>query len=239
LNRGRKADRKGPTCNLPLRSGKGWLYEGGIRVPAIIRLPKSIRERLPERDEPRQAVPSEEGPAQEGPAQDGPAVVGSGQGRAEPKGGVIEKGGVFENGGVIDTPINSFDWMPTLLAACGIKMDIANLDGVDIFQLQSAKGVQNANGPQNANRHTSGTRNLYWHYPHYHGSAWRPGGAIRTDRYKLIEFFEDDRVELYDLKADPGETNDLSAKRPEIAAVLRSELSQWRARSGAVMPTLR
>ncbi|MEM9826150.1 MAG: sulfatase, partial [Planctomycetota bacterium] len=108
LNRGRKADRKGPTCNLPLRSGKGWLYEGGIRVPAIIRLPKSIRERLPERDEPRQAVPSEDGPAQ-----DGPAVVGSGQGRAEPKGGVLETGGVIENGGVIDTPINSFDWMPT------------------------------------------------------------------------------------------------------------------------------
>ena len=77
---------------------------------------------------------------------------------------------------------------------------------------------------------------IHWHYPHYHGSNSRPHGAMRKGKYKLIEFYEDMSVELYDLEKDVRERNDLSGKMPEKTAELRAEFHRWQKRVDAQMP---
>ncbi|MEM9703273.1 MAG: sulfatase/phosphatase domain-containing protein, partial [Planctomycetota bacterium] len=79
-------------------------------------------------------------------------------------------------------------------------------------------------------------RDIVWHYPHNHGSGWTPGAALRRGDWKVIEFYEHDEVELYDLAADPGELNDLSDSRPEKLAELRTALRKWQTRMNAAMP---
>ena len=71
------------------------------------------------------------------------------------------------------------------------------------------------------------------------GNTWRttPGGAIRHGDWKLIEFFEKGRRELYNLQDDPGERNDLASESPERAKTLGDELASWRTAVGAKMPT--
>jgi Domain of unknown function (DUF4976) len=78
---------------------------------------------------------------------------------------------------------------------------------------------------------------LYWHYPHYSNQGGKPGGAVRRGDDKLIEFYEDGRLELYDLRNDPGEKNDLAAKRPEKARELHALLRAWQKSVDAQMPT--
>lgn len=164
----------GPTCNLPLRSGKGWLYEGGIRVPLIVRAP----------------------------------------GRVKP-------------GTETGVPVVSTDFFPTLLELAGLppRPDL-HRDGVSFVPLLQ--------GASKLGRDT-----LYWHYPHYHGSTWAPGGAIRQGDWKLIEFFTEGTHELYNLKDDLGEQHDLASRRPEKARELLAALKAWRAEIGAQMPTRR
>jgi len=84
---------------------------------------------------------------------------------------------------------------------------------------------------------------IYWHFPAYlqanvRRGTWRttPAGAIRTRRYKLIEYFEDGRLELYDLENDIGERHNLAARQPELARRLHQMLKDWRRRVGAPMP---
>ena len=79
-------------------------------------------------------------------------------------------------------------------------------------------------------------RDLVWHYPHYHGSGWTPGAALRRGDWKVIEFYEHDAVELYNLADDPGELKDLSKERPEKLAELRTALRDWQNEMGAAMP---
>jgi arylsulfatase A-like enzyme len=76
---------------------------------------------------------------------------------------------------------------------------------------------------------------LYWHYPHYHRTD--PYGAIRERDMKLIEFFEDGSLELFDLANDPNETTNLASSRPEVAAELLKKLKAWRKSVGAQMMT--
>jgi arylsulfatase A-like enzyme len=61
--------------------------------------------------------------------------------------------------------------------------------------------------------------------------------VIRQGDYKLIEFYQDNHVELYDLKRDLGEQNDLAGSRPQLAAQLRQKLAAWRQAVGAQMMT--
>ncbi|HEX4129497.1 MAG TPA: sulfatase [Pirellulales bacterium] len=87
-------------------------------------------------------------------------------------------------------------------------------------------------------------RPLFWHFPGYLGAGadtWRttPAGAIRKGDYKLIEFFEDGRLELYDLKNDLSQRHDLAAEKPELTKQLHAELVAWRERVGAPMPQRR
>lgn len=164
------ARRPGPTSNLPLRSGKGWLYEGGVREPTIIRAP-----------------------------------------------------GVTKAGSESDVPIVSMDFFPTMLELAGLpQQPELHADGQSLVSL--------LNGGDLAQRE------LYWHYPHYHGSTWAPGASIRDGDWKLIEFYHYENVELYNLKRDPGEQTDLSQTEPETRDRLLEKLHAWQKRMNARMP---
>ena len=76
---------------------------------------------------------------------------------------------------------------------------------------------------------------LYFHYPHYY-STTTPVSAVRKGDWKLLEYFEDGRIELFNLKKDLGEKTDLASSRPEIAKRLTAELHSWRQEVGALMP---
>lgn len=158
-----------PTCNLPLRAGKGWLYEGGIREPLLIRCP----------------------------------------GRVKP-------------GSVCSTPVCSIDFLPTLAELAG-GAAARSVDGVSLVPLLDGGSLR--------------PRALYWHYPHYGNQGGSPGSAIRDGDWKLIEWFEDGRRELFNVREDPGETRELSAAQPAKAKALADELAAWRKETGARMPS--
>ncbi|MCJ7680120.1 MAG: sulfatase [Candidatus Aminicenantes bacterium] len=163
-----------PTSNLPLRAGKGWLYEGGIREPMVVRWP-----------------------------------------------------GVVQPGGECDEPVMSTDFYPTLLEMAGLPPNPGqHLDGVSLVPL--LKKVKSL--PQ---------RPLFWHYPHYGNQGGSPGGAVRLGDWKLIEFFEDMCVELYNLRDDLSEKNDLSSRFPGKVDEMRRLLHEWRESVGALMPSPR
>jgi len=82
-----------------------------------------------------------------------------------------------------------------------------------------------------------GRKAIYWHYPHYGNQGGSPGGAVRVGDYKLIEFYEDGRIELYNLKKDIGEKNNLAEKMPVKAAEMLAMLKAWRKEVAAQMPT--
>lgn len=162
----------GPTCNLPLRAGKGWLYEGGIREPLIIRAP-----------------------------------------------------GVTKAATLCKTPVVSMDFFPTLLDLAGLPArPELHRDGASLRPMLEE---EKPNRP---------ARDLFWHYPHYHGSTWTPGAAVRSGDWKLIEFYEWDKVELYHLGEDLGERHDLSQERPDKTRELRDKLHAWQRDLGAKMP---
>ncbi len=168
----RQLDKAFSTSNLPLRGAKGWLYEGGIRVPMIIRMP-----------------------------------------------------GSSANGSVCDVPVISNDIYPTVLELAGLPArPDQHHDGVSL-----AKLVQDRN--QSLDRTT-----LYWHFPHYSNHGMQsPCAAIRAGDYKLIEYFENGTMQLFDLTNDLSEQHDLAALQPLKAAELREQLHQWQAEVGAQM----
>ena len=164
--------RGGPGSNMPLRAGKGWLYEGGIREPTLIRAP-----------------------------------------------------GVTRPGSVSHKPMISMDFFPTMLDLAGLPLQPKlHVDGRSL--LSQLKG------------NDTGQRTLHWHYPHYHGSSWKPGASIRDGDWKLIEFYHYNNFELYNLAKDPGERTDLAKRNPRKAAELRAKLSAWQKRMKAKMPVL-
>lgn len=158
------------TSNAPLRSEKGTLYEGGIRVPCIARWPGRI------------------------PAGGTTATVGS-----------------------------TIDFYPTFveLARASPPSEQA-LDGVSLLPV-----LRNAAATLNRD-------SLYWHLPHYHHST--PASAIRRGDWKLIEFFEDGALELYNLASDLGETRNLAGEQPGQTRTLHAALRAWRKEVQAQMP---
>jgi arylsulfatase A len=128
-------------------------------------------------------------------------------------------------GATSDFAAMSIDLFPTLVELCGveIKQSKPAWDGVSIAPMLTGKG--------RVARDT-----LYWHYPHYHPGGATPYGAVRSGDWRLVEFYEDSRIELYNLRDDVGETKDLAAsqtaKRDELLATLR----KWRGEVGAQMP---
>jgi arylsulfatase A len=159
------------TSNAPLRAGKGYLYEGGIRVPLLIAWP-----------------------------------------------------GVARAGSMCSVPVSGQDLYPTILAMAGVDVRAGQeIDGVSLVPfLKGGVGVW---------RYA-----LFWHYPHYSNQGGKPGGAIRQNSLKFIEWYEGGPPELYDLANDVGERQNLAAQRPQDVARLGERLAQWRAEVGAQMP---
>ncbi|EMI53041.1 sulfatase family protein [Rhodopirellula sallentina SM41] len=169
----------------PYRSGKGSYFEGGIRVPMVVRWP-----------------------------------------------------GKVAAGSACDVPVIGIDLFPTFLEAAGVSLpEGKQLDGTSLLPVLTQSGGL----PQRA---------LYWHFPVYLQSyagvgddshdplfRTRPGSAMRLGKWKLHEYFEDGRIELYDLEAGTGERQNLAASFPEKASQLHAMLTQWREQLGAPRPT--
>ena len=160
-----------PTSNIPLRAGKGWPYEGGVREPWIVCAP-----------------------------------------------------GVTKAGTTCDTPVISTDYYPTLLELAGLPAKPEqHLDGVSIVPLLKG-GAMDRGKP------------IFWHYPHYGNQGGAPNGVIREGDWKLIEWYEDGALELYNIPQDIGEKNDLAAQHPDKVKALHAKLVAWRKEVNAVMP---
>ena len=159
------------TANLPLRGAKGWLYEGGVREPLIIRW----------------------------------------LGHVKP-------------GSESSEPVISTDFYPTILQAAGLASDkIQQSDGKSLLPVFRGRSLE-----RDA---------VFWHWPHYsnHGQQ-SPAGAVRMGDYKLIEYYENGAVQLFNLKEDIGEQYNLAEQQPETADKLRSRLHAWLSRVDADMP---
>jgi len=162
----------------PLHSGKANLYEGGIRVPFIVRWP-----------------------------------------------------GVVKPGSVCNEPVISVDFFPTFVKILDIQLETYSpIDGVSLVPLLRQSGIFRRQA-------------IYWHYPHYHSAGIGPCGAIRSGDYKLIEWFDEticgpaNKFELYNLKEDIGEQNNLAKQMPEKVEELGKMLSNWRDKVNAQMLT--
>ena len=168
-------DHRFSSSMLPLRGGKGWLYEGGIRVPLIVYWP-----------------------------------------------------GHNKAGMVTDVPVTGTDFYPTLLEMLDLPlMPQQHKDGISFAPLLKGKPF---------NGHDA----IYWHFPHYsnHGNQ-SPGGAIRVGHYKLLEYFENGTVQLFDLDNDLGEQTDISKQNPETTQKLLKMLQDWRQETDAKMPDIK
>lgn len=137
--------------------------------------------------------------------------------------------GVTKPGSVSDTPIITMDIYPTVLEIAGMKKEARQgVDGVSLIPLLRGTGKLKRD-------------ELFWHYPHYQHyqlGGTRPYGAIRKGDFKLLEFYDGMRVELYNLKEDLGEQTDLASQLPGKVEELRRRLHAWRTEVAAQMPTL-
>ena len=149
------------THNTPFRAGKGYVYEGGLRIPLIVRWPGHVPE-----------------------------------------------------GKVTDEPVINTDWLPTLLEMTGLPSP-AGLDGVSFAAGLTGRSAY----PQ---------RSFFWHFPHYNNQGGRPSGAMRDGSWLMVEFYDGEKAELYNLATDISETRDLAAEQPERVARMRAALAAWR-----------
>ncbi len=149
------------THNTPYRAGKSFVYEGGLRIPLIVRWPGHV-----------------------------PA------------------------GRVTDQPVINTDWVPTLLDLVGQPAP-AGLDGVSFAPFLTGHGP-------------APTRPFFWHFPHYSNQGNRPSGAMRDGPWMMIEFFDADQAELFDLRKDVRELHDLAARWPDRVVRMRKALAAWR-----------
>lgn len=166
------------THNHPLASGKGSAYEGGIRVPMIVKWPETAKS---------------------------------------------------------STTYNDYiiveDLFPTLLDMAQVKdrQTIQQVDGVSFISVLKDSTFKNSN-----------TRSLYWHYPHEWGVPGPGIGAssgIRKGDWKLIYFHADSRIELYNIKNDIGEYQNLVNSNKSKVRELAKELEDYLTSIEAQMPS--
>ena len=170
-NGGLSTSEGSPTSNLPLRAGKGWLYEGGIREPLIIKWPRTVKP-----------------------------------------------------GSISHSLVTSSDFFPTLLEIAGLPLlPEQHLDGLSLVPVLKSKADLS-------------DRAIFWHYPHYSNQGGYPGSAIRAGDWKLIEYFEDNSLELYNLSEDIGEENNIAGQHPDIVRELQGQLENFRQETGAKYP---
>ena len=144
---------------------------------------------------------------------------------------IVRWPGVVQKGSFCSEPVTSVDFFPTFLEILDLKDKAPNtIDGLSLLPLLKQTGTLNRQA-------------IYWHYPHYHSSSIGPGGAVRMGDYKLIEWFDEticgpaNRFELYNLKQDIAEQNNLSKNMPRKTEQLRKLLANWRKKVGAQMMT--
>lgn len=167
----------------PLRGGKGSYYDGGLRVPLIVRWPEKIK------------------------------------------------------AGLDHTPVVNADFYPTLVNLAKAELPNQVLDGVDLSaHLLGKEKIAN--------------RDLFWHFPVYlqahHAPTdqgqdplfrTRPGSSIRSGDWKLIQYFENNEFELYNLANDISEQHNLAKQKPNKVAELKAKLQAWQQQTGADIPT--
>jgi arylsulfatase A-like enzyme len=137
---------------------------------------------------------------------------------------IIRWPGVTKPNSISSEPVISTDFYPAVLEMAGLAHRFKEqVDGVSLVGL--LRGGE-----------TVGRDALYWHYPHYGNQGGSPGAAIRVGDWKLIEFFEDNRVELYNLGHDIGEKNDLSQAELGKVSELRAALHAWQKKMNARYP---
>lgn len=158
------------TSNAPLREGKGFLYEGGIRVPLIVRWPAAVK-----------------------------------------------------GGRSVEQIVSSVDLLPTLAEMCGVNSG-HSVDGVSLAPVLLEMGQIERDA-------------IYWHYPHYANQGGKPGGAVRAGDWKMIEFYETGRRELFNLKTDARESRNLATQEPDRVQELAAKLDAWRKMVGAQLMT--
>lgn len=158
--------------NRPLRGFKGMMFEGGIRIPWMVRWP-----------------------------------------------------GVIEPGTTCDEPIVSTDCFPTLLEVAGLEQQPGAIcDGMSLMPLWK----QTAGFERDA---------IYFHYPNYaFHKRNRLASAIRSGDFKLIRRYDENSLELYDLKNDIGERKNLASSRPKLAKQLNDRLGEWLVDVEAALP---
>ncbi|MCR9099215.1 MAG: sulfatase [bacterium] len=158
------------TSNLPLRGGKGYQYEGGIREPYLIKVPWM------------KAAPAE-----------------------------------------IAAPATGTDFYPTLLELAGLSpLPHQHQDGISLVPALEGRAILE--------------RPLIWHYPHYGNQGGEPSSIIRRGDWKLIQYYESDKQELFNLSTDLEEQQNLVMKHPEIAERLHEELFDYLNSVGARFP---
>ena len=166
-----EGDNTPATSNAPLREGKGWLYEGGIRVPLLVKWPGKVK-----------------------------------------------------GNGTSDVPVCGIDVFPTLRDACVLESDKSvPTDGVSLLPLLKQSG-------------TIAREALFWHYPHYANQGSKPGAVIRSGEWKLVEFYEEGRRELFHVAKDVSESNNRAEQEPDRVRDLSEKLAAWRKSVGALMP---
>lgn len=160
-----------PTCNAPLNEGKGWMYEGGVREPLIVKWPN-----------------------------------------------------VIEAGSKCLEPVTSPDFYPTILEMAQLPLiPEQHVDGVSIMPLlKDGLDIER--------------EAIYWHYPHYANQGGTPGCSIRMGDYKLIEFFEDNSLELYNLRDDIEEKHNIADEKPNLTKKMHEMLVNWRNSVNAKIP---
>lgn len=156
-----------PTTNQPLRGGKGYIYEGGIREPWIVWAPSIVNQQRQER-----------------------------------------------------TLVTTDDVFNTCMQLAQVAT--TSPDGVSIIPLLKGSKLRQ--------------RNYFLHFPHYSPQRGKPGAVIRSGNYKLIEWYEDGIIELFDLSKDEGETKNIASENPRLVNRLKSDLDIWRKSVGAKMP---
>jgi arylsulfatase A-like enzyme len=162
----------GPTNNAPLRSGKGFPYEGGIREPLIVRWPKAVKP-----------------------------------------------------GTVSNEPVTSVDYFPTICQAAGVPLPKdRDMDGVSLLDHLKSNGARNLNRGA-----------IYWHFPHYRGNIV-PYSIIREGNWKLIKRYEGKQFELFNLRNDLSEEDDISLIFPSKVRRLDAKLRRWLRLTRAKLP---
>ncbi|MHC4511599.1 MAG: sulfatase-like hydrolase/transferase, partial [Planctomycetota bacterium] len=144
---------------------------------------------------------------------------------------IVRWPGLVKPGSMCSEPVTSVDFFPTFVETLGLESEAKQpIDGVSLMPLLTQKG-------------TLSRQAIYWHYPHYHSSSIGPCGAVRAGDYKLIEWYDEsicgpgNTFELYNLKQDLGEHNNLAQEMPEKVRELKEMLSTWRSKVNAQMLT--